>query len=100
MASKVHNPERSAWKGRSYKKGGERFRDLAAVDRTDEARQPTGKPWTIEVQEPDGTWTKLATMNDRAWRYASEANAARDIASKLTRRFLAGAIARPTLIEA
>jgi hypothetical protein len=24
----THNPERSAWKGRSYRKGGERVRDL------------------------------------------------------------------------
>lgn len=26
--SKHHNPERRAWRGRSYKKGGRRVRDL------------------------------------------------------------------------
>lgn len=28
MPSRVHNPERSAWKGRSYKRGGARVADL------------------------------------------------------------------------
>lgn len=32
MAGKRHNPERRAWRGRSYKKGGERVADLRDKD--------------------------------------------------------------------
>lgn len=31
MSSKTHNPEKRAWKGRSYKKGGERIRVLPRI---------------------------------------------------------------------
>ncbi len=58
-----------------------------------------GKQWTIETRNEDGTWTKWATAADRAWRYKSEANAARDIASKNSKRYLGGREARPALID-
>lgn len=32
MASRHHNPERSSWKGRSYRKGGERVREIRTAD--------------------------------------------------------------------
>jgi len=57
------------------------------------------KNWTIETLNEDGTWSKLATLKDRAWRFASEANAARDIVSKHGRRYLDGCKARPVLID-
>lgn len=57
----------------------------------------TSKPWTIEYQNEDGTWTKLARA--RAWRYKTEANALKDLGSKWMRRFLQGATARPVLID-
>lgn len=54
------------------------------------------KRWTIEVLDAAGNWRQLA--NGKAWRYSSEANAERDLASKPTKRFLAGAKARTALI--
>lgn len=55
-----------------------------------------GLPWTIEVLEPDGTWSKL--VSGRAWRYKSAERAEADIQSKHMRRFLKGAKARAVLI--
>ena len=31
MSSHHHNPERSSWKGRSYRKGGKRVREIRAA---------------------------------------------------------------------
>lgn len=39
MASRTHNPERRAWRGRSYKKGGTRVRTLR--DALPEPMSPT-----------------------------------------------------------
>jgi SPP1 gp7 family putative phage head morphogenesis protein len=55
-----------------------------------------GLPWTIEVLEADGTWTKL--VSGRAWRYKSAERAEADIQSKHMRRFLKGARARAVLV--
>ena len=43
MASRKHNPEGRAWKGRSYRKGGERVRDLR--DRAKKEDPMAGRYW-------------------------------------------------------
>lgn len=52
------------------------------------------KPWTIEVQNSDGSWTKLAS--GKAWVYVSEKNAQKDI--DRSKKWMNGRPARPVLI--
>lgn len=54
--------------------------------------------WTIEVQQPDGSWRPLSSGGS-AWRYKSEAGAEREILSKYGRKFLAGAKARAARLK-
>lgn len=49
--------------------------------------------WTIQVQDVDGSWLSLAG-NGRAWKYATEEGAAKDLARKYTQRLLKGMAAR------
>lgn len=49
--------------------------------------------WTIEVQNTDGTWTKLAS--GKAWTYNSAENAQKDI--DRSKKWMNGRPARPVL---
>jgi SPP1 gp7 family putative phage head morphogenesis protein len=73
------------------------FEEAARLAAKPKVKTPyAGLPWTIEAQNPDGSWTKL--VSGRAWRYKTEAGALKDLQSKHMRKFLAGARARPVLI--
>ena len=51
MASKTHNPERRAWRGRSYKKGGARIDELRSARETTKVLGPVsvGTTWVREL---------------------------------------------------
>jgi hypothetical protein len=45
---KKHNPERRAWRGRSYKKGGERIRLLREHEKEKAKAKESGSPTSQE----------------------------------------------------
>lgn len=67
MSSLHHNPERRAWRGRSYKRGGERVADLRRHDTERDLR----RRWEKIVQGPelgldDGFDSRRSTTTGRA----------------------------------
>jgi hypothetical protein len=59
MSSNHHNPERKAWKGRSYRKGGKRIKALrAAIELKGEAlleRSPPDEGGSGHEGDPDNS---------------------------------------------
>ena len=69
MASKTHNPERRAWRGRSYKKGGARIHELRSARETTKVLGPVsvGTTWVREltIEQEVATGREVT----RSWRW-------------------------------
>lgn len=93
MPSRTHNPERSSWKGKSYKKGGERIADLR--DSLDRALVcPICKPGPCvghKVEPPDSNVIhpdSLAQLRAKGGTWAVYENVAMDSADLGLQQFI------------